>query len=131
MFRVLVVDDHAGFRGSVCSVLRSNFPQIRVAEAADGSEALQSIQRHAMAMVLLDIRLPGANGIELTKAIKTEHAPIVVVILTGHDLPQYRQAAFRNGADCFLYKGSTSCMHDVLARVEGAILAREGERRRG
>jgi len=123
MFRVLVVDDHAGFRGSVCSVLRNSFPQIGVAEAADGTEALQSIQRYAIAMVLLDIRLPGTNGIELTKAIKTQHAPIVVV-LTGDDLPQYRQAAFRNGADCFLYKGSTSCMNDVLARVEGAMLAR-------
>jgi len=123
MFRVLVVDDHAGFRGSVCSVLRNSFPEIGVAEAADGTEALQSIQRYAIAMVLLDIRLPGTNGIELTKAIKTQHAPIVVV-LTGDDLPQYRQAAFRNGADCFLYKGSTSCMNDVLARVEGAMLAR-------
>jgi DNA-binding NarL/FixJ family response regulator len=123
MFRVLVLDDHAGFRGSVCSVLRNSFPQIGVAEAADGTEALQSIQRYAIAMVLLDIRLPGTNGIELTKAIKTQHAPIVVV-LTGDDLPQYRQAAFRNGADCFLYKGSTSCMNDVLARVEGAMLAR-------
>ena len=124
MFRVLVVDDHAGFRGSVCSVLRNSFPQIGVAEAADGTEALQSIQRYAIAMVLLDIRLPGTNGIELTKAIKTQHAPIVVVVLTGYDLPQYRQAAFRNGADCFLYKGSTSCMNDVLAPVEGAMLAR-------
>jgi DNA-binding NarL/FixJ family response regulator len=123
MFRALLVDDHAGFRGSVSSVLRKAFPQIEVVEAVDGPEALRTIGASTIAMVLLDIRLPGPNGIELTKVIKTTYAPIVVVILTGYDLPQYRQAAFRNGADCFLYKGSTSCMNDVLARVEGAIIA--------
>jgi DNA-binding NarL/FixJ family response regulator len=76
-------------------------------------------------MVLLDIKLPGGNGIELTKVIKAKYAPIIVVILSGYDIPQYRQAAFRNGADCFIYKGSASCMNDVLARVEGAMLVQQ------
>jgi len=130
MFRTLLVDDHAAFRASVASVLQRQFPQISVEEAADGPEALRTIEAQGTNLVLLDIRLPHGNGIELTKAIKTLSASVAVVILTGYDLSQYRQAAFRNGADCFIYKGSASCMKDVVARVEGAILARQESPRR-
>ena len=105
--------------------LRHAFPHIMIKEAGDSARTLKEIRLGTMAMVLLDIKLPDGNGIELAKVIKTHHGPIVVVILTGYDLPQYRQAAFRNSADCFIYKGSSSCMNDVIARVEGAILARE------
>jgi DNA-binding NarL/FixJ family response regulator len=125
MFHALVVDDHAAFRASVVSVLRRQFSEIDVGEAADGPEALRAIEAFGTDLVLLDIRLPNGNGLELTKAIKTIHPSVTVVLLTGYDLPQYRQAAFRNGADCFLYKGAASCMNDVVARVEGAIRARK------
>ncbi len=124
MFHALIVDDHSGFRGSVSSLLRKQFPFIEVDEVSRGVEALRHIQERGADLVLLDIRLPGASGIELAKAIKAGWDDITVVVLSAFDLPQYRQAAFRNGADCFLYKGSPSCLNDVIARVEGAILAR-------
>lgn len=126
MFRTLVVDDHAGFRAGVRSVLESEFPKIQIEEAGDGSEALDKIARFRTDLVLMDIKLPGDNGIQVTRVIKATYAGVAVVILTGFDLPQYRQAAFRNGADCYLYKGSATCMTDVLARVEGAMQARKG-----
>jgi len=125
MFCALIVDDHAGFRGSLCGVLRKRFPHIRVEEAADGVDVRRAIGARAMHLVLMDISLPGESGIELTRVLKTSVEDVTVVILTGHDLPQYRQAAFRSGADCFLYKGSGSCTADVVARVEGAILAHQ------
>lgn len=123
MFRTLIVDDHAGFRGSISALLQQQFPQVSVVEVGDATEALRMIRDCVTNLVLLDIKIPGGNGIALTKVIKATCAPITVVILTTHDLPQYRQAAFRNGADDFLYKGSTSCMNDILARVEGEISA--------
>jgi len=125
MFRTLVVDDHVGFRAGVRSVLESEFPGIQVEEAGDGSEALDKIARFRTDLVLMDIKLPGDNGIQVTRVIKATYDGVAVVILTGFDLPQYRQAAFRNGADCYLYKGSATCMTDVLARVEGAMQARK------
>jgi DNA-binding NarL/FixJ family response regulator len=125
MFRTLVVDDHVGFRAGVRSVLESEFPDIQVEEAGDGSEALDKIARFRTDLVLMDIKLPGDNGIQVTRVIKATYDGVAVVILTGFDLPQYRQAAFRNGADCYLYKGSATCMTDVLARVEGAMQARK------
>lgn len=123
MFQALIVDDHAGFRSSVSALLRRRFPDIRVHEAADGVETRRAIGAGALDFVLMDVSLPGESGIDLTRLIKSAFERIVVVILTGHDLPQYRQAAFRNGADCFLYKGSPSCPADIVARVEGAMAA--------
>ena len=124
MFHALIVDDHSGFRGSVSSALHKQFPFIEVDEVSRGVDALRHIQERGADLVLLDIRLPGASGILLTKTIKSGWDGITVVVLSAFDLPQYRQAAFRSGADCFLYKGSPSCLNDVIARVEGAILAR-------
>lgn len=126
MFHTLVVDDYRDFRASVSAALRRRFPEIRVDEAGDGPEALRAIENCATDLVLLDIKLPTGNGIEVTKEIKRSHPSVVVVILTGHDAPQYRQAAFRNGADCFIFKGSVSCLNDIVARVDGAILAWQG-----
>ena len=115
MFHALIVDDHSGFRGSVSSVLRKQFPLIEVDEVSRGADALRHIQERGADLVLLDIRLPGASGIEVAKSIKSGWDGITVVVLSAFDLPQYRQAAFRNGADCFLYKGSPSCLNDVIA----------------
>ena len=121
MFCLLLVDDHTGYRRTVSGLLRSRFPEIQVEEAGDAVEALDKVARYSIDLVLMDIRLPGENGIELTRVIKSAHLATSVVILSGYDLPQYRQAAFRGGADCFLYKGEDSCLNDVLARVAGAI----------
>ena len=58
------------------------------------------------------------------KHIKMAFEGVVVVILSSYDMPEYRQAAFRNGADCYIAKGSASCMDDVTARVEGTLASK-------
>ncbi|MGZ3539371.1 MAG: response regulator, partial [Thermodesulfobacteriota bacterium] len=58
-------------------------------------------------IVFMDIRLPGENGLELTKKIKQNYPDIIIVILTSYDLPEYRQAALKRLADCFVPKGSS------------------------
>lgn len=123
MFNVLLVDDSRNFRSNLATILRDTYPLLGVEEAADGTAALQVIARRNIGLILMDIKLPGENGIQLTRRIKASAAHIIIVILTGYDVPHYRQAAFRNGADCFLYKGAASCMNDVLARVDGAMQA--------
>jgi DNA-binding NarL/FixJ family response regulator len=124
-FGTLIVDDHTGFRSALATILHAHFPLIRIEEAGDGTDAWRVIRAYATDLVFMDVSLPGGSGIELTKAIKQSIAGITVVILTAHDGPHYRQAAFRNGADCFIGKGSPSCTADVLARVEGAMAARQ------
>ena len=121
MFNTLLVEDNADFRHALSDILLSYFPLMGVEEASDGEEALGKVKHQRPDLIFMDIQLPGANGLEVTRQIKRVDADIVIVILTSYGLPEYRQQAFRNGADCFLSKGDDSCMKDVLARVEGAM----------
>ncbi len=121
MFHALLVEDNVTFRNSLSDILLSYFPLIGVDEAGDGGEALSKVEYLRPDIIFMDIQLPGENGLEVTKKIKLVYDYIVIVILTSYDLPEYRQEAFRNGADCFLSKGDDSCIEDILARVEGTI----------
>ena len=121
MFNTLLVEDNADFRRALSDILLSYFPLMGVEEAGDGEEALGKVEYQRPDLIFMDIQLPGENGLEVTRQIKRVYADIVIVILTSYGLPEYRQQAFRNGADCFLSKGDDSCMKDVLARVEGAM----------
>lgn len=121
MFSALVVEDNTEFRDVLTLFLRQYFPDIRIDEAEDGEAALDKVNLFQPDMVFMDIKLPGDNGITLTKHIKAVFNGVVIIVLSSYDLPEYRQAAFRHGADCFISKGSRSCMGDVLARVEGTL----------
>jgi len=121
MFYALLVEDNAAFRHSLSDILLSYFPLISVDEAGDGIEALTKVEYLRPDIVFMDIQLPGENGLEVTKKIKLVYDYIVIVILTSYDLPEYRQQAFRNGADCFLSKADDTCIEDILARIEGAM----------
>ena len=56
----------------------------------------------------MDVRLPGENGLEITRRIKLQRPDIVVLILTSYDLPEYREVAMQYGANHFIVKGSST-----------------------
>lgn len=108
MVTALLVEDNVAFRESLKETLHSRFPAIGVAEAGDGEEALQKIGACVPDLIFMDIKLPGENGLSLTKRIKTAHPDVVVVVLTSYDLPEYREAAFQYHANHFIAKTSVS-----------------------
>ena len=116
MFKILIVEDNITFRQSLKVVLGSEFPRTIVEEAGDGEEALNKVESFEPNLIFMDIKLPGENGLELTKKIKGRHFGITVVILTSYDLPEYRHAAETYGADYFVSKGSSS-REEILAGV--------------
>ena len=124
MFNALLVEDNVSFRQALSDVLLSYFPSIGIDEAGDGDEALRKVEYLRPDIIFMDIQLHGGNGLEVTKEIRLVYDDIVIVILTSYGLPEYRQQAFRNGADCFLSKGDDTCMEDILARVEGTMSRR-------
>ncbi len=75
-----------------------------VVEAGNAEEALLTLKAAPPDLIFMDIRLPGMNGLQLTQRIKEEFPKIPIDILTGYDLPEYRQAAVQYGEDCFLAK---------------------------
>jgi two-component system uhpT operon response regulator UhpA len=104
--KVLIVDDNSLVRETTRIYLESKFPALEVNEAIDGNDAFNQIRRHLPDLILMDIRLPGENGLKLTRRIKELYPQIVVVIFTSYDLPEYRKAAFENGAALFFSKSS-------------------------
>jgi DNA-binding NarL/FixJ family response regulator len=104
--RVLVADDQALVRGSF-RILVDTAPDLAsVGEAATGTEAVAITRREKPDIVLMDIRMPGMDGIEATRQITTDPqtAAVRVLILTTFDLDEYVFAALRAGASGFLLK---------------------------
>jgi DNA-binding NarL/FixJ family response regulator len=104
-FKVMLVEDDEGFRRSLAGILRSRFSSITLEEAADGTEAMEKVKSFPPQVIFMDIKLPGQNGLEITRRIKALHPDIDVVFLTGCDFPEYSNAARECGAYCFLSKG--------------------------
>ncbi len=123
-FRTLLVEDNLTFRQVVKDLLNYRFPSMVVEEASNGKEAMEVIDNHTPDLVLMDIKLPGENGLELTKKITTKNPGIDVIILTSYDLPEYRQAAMQNGARSFVTKGSSTI--DEIADLVGNFMKGNG-----
>lgn len=112
--RVLIVEDNPFFLRFVKEALQSRFPSMDVFESVCGEEAMQKIKTLKPKAIFTDLRLPGENGLELTKRIKSQYPNIIVVIITNYDLPEYREAAYRCKADHFLSKDSFLNMISIL-----------------
>ncbi|MEX1080285.1 MAG: response regulator transcription factor [Homoserinimonas sp.] len=101
---LLLVDDQPLARMGFRLIIESE-PGFRVvAEAADGESAIALAMEHRPDVVLMDVRMPGVDGIEATKAIVAAHPDCRVLVLTTFDLDDYAFAALRAGASGFLLK---------------------------
>lgn len=123
--QTLIVEDNKVFRQFLVELLYRHFPVMGIAEAGDGDEAWRQIQALSPDLVFMDIRLPGRNGLALTRNIKDSHPDAVVIILTSYDLPEYQEAAREYGASFFLAKGRTS-EADILALVRSLVAVQAG-----
>lgn len=102
--RVLIVDDQALLRGSLRVLIETEPDLIVVGEAGTGAEAVDLVCAQQPDVVLMDVRMPGMDGIEATRKITAyEHTPKILV-LTTFDLDEYVYSALRAGASGFLLK---------------------------
>ena len=124
MFRTMLVEDSSSFRQVVKGNLQDLFPLMDIIEAADGVEAFQKIDAHPPNLIFMDISLPGENGLELTRRIKAEYPNVIIIMLTSHDSPEYREAAIRCKADYFFSKGAIT--NDGVFTLIKSILLTKG-----
>ena len=104
MIRVLVVDDQALVRGGFRLILESQPGVEVVGEAADGREALVMARELRPDVVLMDVRMPGMDGLEATRRLLSDREAPRVLMLTTFDLDEYVYDALRAGASGFLLK---------------------------
>ena len=118
--RVLVADDQELVRAGFCVILDAAEGISVVGEAANGAEAVAGAAEHRPDVVLMDIRMPGMNGLEATRLITGDGtaAGPRVVMLTTFDLDDYVYEALRAGASGFLLKDAPR--HDLIAAVRAA-----------
>src|ERR1700733_11992047 len=106
LMTALIVDDEAELRNSGISVLRTSMPYIhfQVDEASDGLEALSKYKSGDWDLVLMDVRMPGMNGIDALKAIKEHDPRTFVVLMTAHSNVSDAVAAVKEGAYDYVEK---------------------------
>lgn len=124
MIRVVLVDDQRLVRAGFASIIGDEDDIEIAAEASDGAEALELIRRHRPDVVLMDIRMPGVDGLEATERIGIDPKleGVKVIILTTFDEDDYVYRALRAGASGFLVKDTDP---DELLR--GIRVVAEGE----
>jgi DNA-binding NarL/FixJ family response regulator len=101
---VLLADDQPLLRRGFRMILEAEGDLVIAAEAGNGEEAVTLAQRHAPDIVLMDIRMPGTDGIEATRRITAADGRVRVLVLTTFDLDEYAFGALRAGASGFLLK---------------------------
>ena len=125
MIKVLIVDDQELFRESLKVVL-SVSENIQVTDAVSGvAQALKSAEQKCPDVVLMDIRMPGMDGVEGTRLFKKRWPNVKIIVLTTFDDDDYIFGALKNGASGYLLKGSSISKLSESIRIayeDGAII---------
>lgn len=122
VIRVLLVDDEPMVRSGLAAIIGTTEDIVVVGEAADGDEALARIETDAPDVVLLDIRMPGEDGVSVTRRIVTLDDPPAVLILTTWDSDAITLQAIGAGAAGFLLK--TDAGLDILQGIRAVAAGR-------
>jgi DNA-binding NarL/FixJ family response regulator len=120
LIRILVVDDHALLRKGLAAVINAEPDMKLVAEAANGDEALEKFRAHRPDVVLMDLQMPGLNGIEATIRIVSEFPEARIIVLTTYKGDAQVLRALRAGARAYLLKGhDRELIETIHAVIEG------------
>ncbi len=106
MIRILVADDHPVVRQGLKQIVASTTDIFVVDEAATGQEVLDKVRSNYFDVLLLDITMPGASGLDILKQLRSERPELAILILSMHPEEQYAARALRAGASGYLAKES-------------------------
>ncbi|HET8701116.1 MAG TPA: response regulator, partial [Nitrococcus sp.] len=114
--RVLVVDDHAIVREGIANVLSGDERLVVVAEAADGMEAIEAVERHHPDVVLIDVNMPRMNGVDATREIRRRWPGVRIVALSVQDDAATAKTMIRAGAAAFISKSE-----DAIRMIQAVL----------
>jgi two-component system invasion response regulator UvrY len=106
MIRILIADDHAIIREGLKQIISETSDMVVAEEAIDGHEALSKALKNDYDVVVLDITMPGRNGLDVLKELKKQRPELPVLVLTIHPEEQYAVRVLRAGASGYLTKES-------------------------
>jgi DNA-binding NarL/FixJ family response regulator len=128
--RVLVVDDQEPFRLAAAAVVEATPGFEVVGEAASGEDALRAVAALQPDLVLMDVVLPGLDGLAATRRVKDAAPDVVVLLLSTYDLQDHGRAVASSGAAAFVPKSrfGTEVLLDLLPSAPEVEPASDGER---
>lgn len=117
---ILIADDHAIVRKGLVQLLIEEFPTAKITEVVDSREALNQVDLQPWDIILLDISMPGRNGVDTLKQIRASHIKTPVLMLSAHSEDQYAVRVLKAGASGFLNKDAApekllEAVHKVLS----------------
>jgi|SRR5687768_7893600 DNA-binding NarL/FixJ family response regulator len=119
MLRVLIADDHAIVRKGLKEILREASESTYVGEASNGNEALEKAEADTWDVVVLDITMPGQNGLEVLKRIKARFPKLPVLMLSMHSGYHYVMGSLKSGASGYLNKETAP--EELITAIRTAI----------
>lgn len=106
--KILIADDHSVTREGIIKSLAAYFQDAKYSEASNAAEILQLVHKTQYDLVILDISLPGRNGIDVLKEIKSNYPEIPVIIFSMYPEDQFAVRSIRDGASAYLTKDISS-----------------------
>ncbi|MBD3316204.1 MAG: response regulator [Chitinivibrionales bacterium] len=117
--KVYLVEDHESMRIILKRLLRRNFPGISVVgESASAETALEEIPVFKPNLVLVDISLPGMDGIEMVRRLKSCYPDLCILVVTGQEVDIYRQSALEAGAHDIISKDDDAPLLESIAALQ-------------
>lgn len=116
---IMIVEDHVATAKALLSLLKETFPDVQFDVATSAEDALALYDVHPPEVVIMDISLPGMNGIEATRRIKARHPEARVIMHSGKDMLLFQTESANAGASAFVSKRDTATK---LATVIGHLL---------
>jgi DNA-binding NarL/FixJ family response regulator len=116
MIKILIADDHAIVRQGLRRIVAVDNQMSVVGEAQNSMELLNLVRKEVADLVILDISMPGRNGLEILKELKREFSSLPVIVLSIHPADQYAVRAFRAGASGYLTKESAP--EELIAAIK-------------
>jgi DNA-binding NarL/FixJ family response regulator len=117
VIRIHIVEDHVVMRESIQNILNDERDLTVCGVSASGEEALRQVAETEPDMVLIDLSLPGIDGVEVLTRLREQRPGLVGVMLTGHADPQHVHAALAAGARAYLVKRDAYDLPDLVRRV--------------
>ncbi|MBA3901663.1 MAG: response regulator transcription factor, partial [Bacteroidetes bacterium] len=121
--KILIADDHSVVRQGLKNIIQEEFPEAAVDEAITGNEVLEKTRATEFDVIVLDISMPGQNGLEILKQLRAESIKTPVLILSMHSEDQYAIRMLKAGASGYLTKDTAS--EELIEAIKRVLMGRK------